>query len=59
MIEFVSNITTFAFTELFVFLANYEFESRINFDLIDIEDTIKKRILIKKAFDITKKMRNI
>ncbi len=59
MIEFASNVITSAFTELFVFLANYEFESRMNFDSIDIENTIKKRILIKKTFDITKKMKNI
>jgi hypothetical protein len=59
MIEFVSNVITSAFTKLFVFLANYEFESRMSFDLIDIENTIKKRILIKKTFDITKKMKNI
>jgi hypothetical protein len=59
MTKFASNVTTFAFTKLFVFLANYEFESRMSFDSIDIENTIKKRILIKKAFDITKKMKNI
>ncbi len=59
MIEFVSNVITFAFTELFVFLANYEFESRMSFNSIDIENTIRKRILIKKTFDITKKMKNI
>jgi hypothetical protein len=59
MIEFASNVTTFAFTKLFVFLTNYEFESKMNFDSIDIENTIKERILIKKTFDITKKMKNI
>ncbi len=59
MIEFVSSVITSAFTELFVFLANYDFESRMNFDSIDIENTIKERIFIKKASDITKKMRNI
>jgi ribosomal protein L11 len=59
MIEFASNVITFAFTELFVFLANYEFESKMNFDSIDIENTIRERILIKKAFNITKKMKNI
>jgi hypothetical protein len=59
MIEFASNVITFAFTELFVFLANYEFESRMSFNSIDIKNTIKERILIKKAFNITKKMKNI
>ncbi len=59
MIEFVSNVITSAFTELFIFLINYEFESKMSFDSIDIENTIKKRILIKKTFDITKKMKNI
>jgi hypothetical protein len=59
MIEFASNVITSAFTELFFFLANYEFELKMNFDSIEIEDTIKERILIKKTFDITKKMKNI
>jgi outer membrane cobalamin receptor len=59
MIEFALNVTTCTFTELSVFLANYEFESRMSFDSINIEDTVRERILIKKAFDITKKMRNI
>jgi hypothetical protein len=59
MIEFASNVITSAFAKLFVFLANYEFESRMSFDSINIENTIRKRILIKKAFDITKKMKNI
>jgi hypothetical protein len=49
MIEFASNVITSAFTELFVFLANYEFESKMSFDSIDIENTIRKRILNQKS----------
>jgi hypothetical protein len=61
MTEFVSNVATSALTELFAFMTNYEFESRISFDLSikDDQESIKERIQDKKASDIIEKMRSI
>jgi hypothetical protein len=59
MTEFAFNVTTFAFIELFVFMTNYDFESRMKFDLISIKESIQKRVLNKKAFDIIEKMKSI
>ncbi len=36
-------------------MTNYEYESRMSFDIISIDDTARKRILTKKAFDISEK----
>jgi hypothetical protein len=64
MIEFVFNATISAFTELFVFMTNYEFESRMSFESSDSNDSnerlsVKKRMLTQKTIIITKKMKNI
>ncbi len=59
MTEFAFNVATFIFIELFVFMTNYDFESRINFDSMTIKKSIKERILDKKAFDIIEKMKSI
>jgi hypothetical protein len=59
MIEFAFNVATFIFIELFVFMTNYDFESRMSFDSMTIKESIKERILNKKAFDITEKMKSI
>jgi hypothetical protein len=63
MIEFASNAITSTFIELFVFMTNYEFESRMSFDSsnIDISDRLsaRKRILTQKANTIIDKMKNI
>jgi hypothetical protein len=61
MTEFVSNVATFASTELFAFLTNYEFESRMSFDssIKNDQKSVKKRIQDKKAFDIIDKMKSI
>ncbi len=66
MIEFVSNAATFAFTELFVFMTNYDFESKMSFDSSNSNDdffrerfSAKEWILTQKTVIITKKMRNI
>jgi hypothetical protein len=63
MTEFVSNAITSTFIELFVFMTNYEFESRMSFDSsdIDIDDRLfaKKRILTQKTKIIIDKMKNI
>jgi hypothetical protein len=64
MIEFAFNAITSAFTELFAFMTNYEFESRMNFDSSDANNSqkrlsIKKRVLTQKAVIIAKKIKNI
>ncbi len=59
MIEFAFNVATFTFIELFVFMTNYDFESRMSFDSMTVEKSIRERILDKKAFDITEKMKSI
>jgi hypothetical protein len=61
MIEFVFNAAIFAFTELFVFMTNYEFESRMSFDLFeeDKSKSARKRILSRKDSNIIEKMKNI
>jgi hypothetical protein len=66
MTEFVSNAATFAFTELFVFMTNYDFESKMSFDSSNSNDDVfrewlstKKRVLTQKAVIITKKMKDI
>jgi hypothetical protein len=59
MIEFAFNVATFIFIELFIFMTNYDFESRMNFDSMTIKKSIRERILNKKVFDITEKMKNI
>jgi hypothetical protein len=59
MIEFASNAVKFAFIELFVFMTNYDFESRMIFDEVSVEESIRERILDKKAFNITEKMKSI
>ncbi len=51
-------------TELFAFMTNYEFESRMSFNSSDAKDSqkrlsIKERVLTQKAAIIVKKMRNI
>jgi hypothetical protein len=66
MIEFVFNAAKFAFIELFVFMTNYDFESRMSFDSSNLNDDVsqerlstKKQMLTQKAAIIAKKMRNI
>jgi hypothetical protein len=59
MTEFAFNAAISVFTELFAFMTNYEFESRMSFDLVSTEKSAKERILSKKTFDIIEKMKNI
>jgi hypothetical protein len=63
MIEFAFNAAISTFTELFAFMINYEFESRMSFDSSDTENvnrlSAKKRILTQKAKKIFDKMKNI
>ncbi len=45
MIEYVSNASILTIIQMFLFLANYEFKSRMNFDQMKFdENTIKKRV---------------
>jgi hypothetical protein len=61
MIEFAFNAVIFVSTELFVFMTNYEFESRMFFDssLKDNQRSARERILTRKNSDIINKMKNI
>jgi hypothetical protein len=59
MTEFAFNAAIFVFTELFAFMTNYEFESRMSFDLVSTEESTKERIFSEKTFDIIEKMKNI
>jgi hypothetical protein len=66
MTEFASNATTFAFTELFAFMINYDFESRMSYDSSNSNDVVsrerlsaRERVLTKKTIIITEKMKNI
>jgi hypothetical protein len=59
MTEFASNAAASAFIDLFVFMTNYEFESRMSFDLVSNEKSVRKRILNKKTSNIIEKMKSI
>jgi hypothetical protein len=59
MTEFAFNAAISVFTELFAFMANYEFESRMSFDLVSTEESARERIFSKKTFDIIEKMKDI
>jgi hypothetical protein len=63
MTEFASNVATSTFIELFVFMTNYEFESRMSFDSSNVETndrlSAKERILTQKAVLMIEKMKNI
>ncbi len=59
MTEFASNVAISIFIELFAFMTNYEFESRMSFDSVSNEEFVRERIQDKKASDITDKMKNI
>jgi hypothetical protein len=63
MTEFAFNVAISASTELFVFMTNYEFESRMSFDFLDINIvdrlSVKERVLTQKAETIAEKMRDI
>jgi hypothetical protein len=63
MIEFVSNAITSTFTELSIFMTNYEFESRMSFDSLNTETnnrlSDRKRILTQRAVIIVEKMKDV
>jgi hypothetical protein len=60
MTEFASNVVISVSTKLFVFMTNYDFESRISFDLsADASESIRERILTRKNSNIIDKMKDI
>jgi hypothetical protein len=65
MTEFASNAATSTFIELFVFMTNYEYESRMSFDSSNSKNvarerlSIRKRILTQKNVSIVEKMKDI
>jgi hypothetical protein len=61
MIEFASNVVIFVSIELFAFMTNYEFESRMFFDSSTKvnDESARKRILTRKTSDIVSKMKDI
>jgi hypothetical protein len=59
MIEYAFNATIFALINIFVFMINYDFESRMSFDFINLFESTRERILQIKKINITKKMKEI
>jgi hypothetical protein len=60
MIEYVFNVFISAFTQIFSFLANYDFESRMSFNSVQFEkNTVKERIHRFKRRNIVFTMKNI
>jgi hypothetical protein len=60
MIEFAFNVAIFISIELFAFMTNYDFESRMSFDSsTDDQNSARKRILTRKDTNITDTMREI
>jgi hypothetical protein len=61
MIEFAFNVVIFVSIELFVFMINCEFESRMFFDSFTKinDESAKKRILTRKTSNIVSKMKDI
>jgi hypothetical protein len=59
MTEFASNVAVSAFIDLFVFMINYEFKSRMSFDLVSNEEFVRERIQSKKASNIIEKKKSI
>lgn len=50
----------FVFTELFVFMINYEFESRVSFNSIDIyKESIRTQLLKKIEIEMIEKIKKI
>jgi hypothetical protein len=62
MTKFVSNAVTSTFTELFVFVTNYEFESRMSFANSNSSRerlSARKRVLTQRTEYIAKKIKDI
>ncbi len=63
MTEFAFNASPFVFIELFAFMTNYEFESRMIFDSLNTNTddrlSAREQVLTQKAADIAEQMKNI
>ncbi len=65
MIKIALNAATSIFIELFVFMTNYKYESRMSFDSSNLSNvsperlSIKERVLTQKIVNIVSKMKNI
>ena len=60
MTEFVANECHFASIEMSFYMITKEFNSRMNFDVVNLStNIIRKRILKRKCADISKKMKKI
>jgi hypothetical protein len=59
MIEYASNAIISAFTEIFAFMTNYDFESRMSFDSINSSESARERIIQFKEVNITEKMQKM
>jgi HKD family nuclease len=63
MTKFAFNACVFSFTQIFSFLANYEFESRMSFDsnadITEDKKIARKRLLKNVVTNIENKMRII
>jgi hypothetical protein len=60
MTEYTFNSIIFVFTEIFAFITNHDFESRMSFDSMNsIEKSTRERILRTRDVDMTKKMKEI
>jgi hypothetical protein len=61
MIEYAFNAIIFVFTDIFAFMINYDFESRMSFDFIESFESksVRERILRIKEVNMTKKMKKV
>jgi hypothetical protein len=59
MTEYASNAIVFVFTDISVFMINYDFELRMSFDSIESSESTRKKILKIRDVDMTKKMQNV
>jgi hypothetical protein len=59
MIEYALKTIIFASIDIFAFMINYDFESRMSFNLINSSESTRERILQIKKVNIAKKMKEI
>jgi hypothetical protein len=59
MIEYASNAIISAFTEIFAFITNYDFELRMSFDFINSSESTRERIMQFKEVNIAEKMQKM
>jgi hypothetical protein len=59
MIKYASNEIIFASIDIFAFMINYDFESKMSFDSISSSESARERILQIKKVNIAKKMKEM